>query len=283
MGGNMTMLARRLDKRAQTVFDVGANWGTDSIPFAEVNPDIEVHAFEPTPDLAAALREAERRLPNYHVHEVAISDADGEAPLNISEGHEGGCTSLNTFAEGIHARWTGRKDFAVAATVTVRTRRLAHVCKEIGVESIDILHVDTQGHDLKVLQSLDWLRFTVGVGVVEAPGRTKLYKESPSRREMARYLGSMGCQVFGIHRNDADVHEINLFFERVTNEPLHGVQLVRALVAAEVLYLVARLRALLYARLRALLRPLRERLRSRARLYARLRAVASPVRERLRR
>jgi FkbM family methyltransferase len=70
-------------RSAQTVFDIGANAGIFSLAALAVNPSAKVHAFEPTPEIAARLRAtvAMNGLSNLTVNEVAVGDHDGDATL----------------------------------------------------------------------------------------------------------------------------------------------------------------------------------------------------------
>jgi FkbM family methyltransferase len=43
-------------KRTRVFFDVGANDGRDSIDVAHKNPDMEVYAFEPTPEMVEVIK-----------------------------------------------------------------------------------------------------------------------------------------------------------------------------------------------------------------------------------
>jgi len=79
------------------VFDVGANAGIYSLAALAVAPAAVVHAFEPTPEIAARLRTSARlnKLARLHVHELAVSDETGFASLHTWRGETGENEGMN--------------------------------------------------------------------------------------------------------------------------------------------------------------------------------------------
>ena len=70
-------------KGAKVVLDVGANAGIYSLAALAVQPDAFVHAFEPTPEIAARLRATAKlnQLDNLYVHEAAVFSGEWSAPF----------------------------------------------------------------------------------------------------------------------------------------------------------------------------------------------------------
>ncbi len=64
------------------LYDIGANVGFISLETAAAMP-IEIHAFEPQPDLAAAIAVSARlnRFDRLHVYATAVGDREGTIPL----------------------------------------------------------------------------------------------------------------------------------------------------------------------------------------------------------
>jgi FkbM family methyltransferase len=84
-------------KGAHVIFDVGSNAGIYSLAALAVQPDVTVHAFEPTPEIATRLRETARLngLNRLYVHEVAVSSHDGYASLKRCRGDLGTNEGMN--------------------------------------------------------------------------------------------------------------------------------------------------------------------------------------------
>jgi FkbM family methyltransferase len=131
-------------KGARTVVDVGANAGIFSLAAIAVQPDAVVHAFEPTPELAAGLREtaALNGLDRLHVHEIAVSEGNGQAVLRRFRGELGTNEGMN---------------FTTTATATdpegepVAAVCLDSFCADHAIERIDLLKIDIQGNEPQAL------------------------------------------------------------------------------------------------------------------------------------
>lgn len=68
------------------VLDIGAASGLYANRLARLVGRLgEVHAFEPNPVYRRQLYAAAERLPQLHVHTIALSDEEGEAELNVPE------------------------------------------------------------------------------------------------------------------------------------------------------------------------------------------------------
>ena len=84
-----------VSKGTKVVLDVGA--GIYSLAAIAVQPDAAVHAFEPTPEIAARLRATAElnHLVNLHVHQVAVLGENGHAVLNRCRGELGDNEGMN--------------------------------------------------------------------------------------------------------------------------------------------------------------------------------------------
>jgi FkbM family methyltransferase len=198
----------------QTVIDVGANDGADSLPYARQYPAIRFIAVEPTPELARRLESESDTLENYTVVGCAIGRADGEAIFNIRR------SSVHNSLEAIDESNVARagitlETYEVLERVRVPVRTLESLCDDLRVERIDVLHIDAQGSDMDVLISAGRLLQTVRAGVVEVRRRLSLYSNSVGRRDFIRFLSRNGLQVVTIEANDPRNWEQNLFFTQV--------------------------------------------------------------------
>ena len=204
----------RIAPRAEveTVMDVGAHTGSDSLPIAREYADMRVFAVEPTPSLADRLREESRNLPNYRVIEAAIDLEDGERTFNLAGKGLAGVNSLNDYATDAERSVQGLP--RVTERIDVRTRRLDSLCDELGIERIDVLHVDAQGSDLRVLASLGGRLAELKAGEMEVSNRVKLYASSVHRDEAWAFLRAQGFVVVDVDPVGWDRAEENLVFVR---------------------------------------------------------------------
>lgn len=197
------------------LFDVGAHWGQDSLDITRNNPDVVCFAFEPTPELAAQLREKSKDFSDrYFVYEYAISDYNGVSDFHLVVG-DTGSASLNSFNDNLNETWPGRTDFVVRRTIEVPVFRLDTWLSIYGehIEEIYHLHIDAQGSDLKVLESLGNKIGIVQSGVIEVPQQDelRLYKGQHTKNECLEFLEKNN---FVVTHVVSQVNEDNLFFER---------------------------------------------------------------------
>lgn len=203
------------------LFDVGANWGTDSLSRTKTDSTVITYAFEPTPELAAHLREQSQNFKDrYHCYELAVSDFDGSAIFNIADtpGSDWGCSSLNEFSENLSSFWPGRSDFKFNRSIEVTVTRLDSWFKtnNIVIDKIDFFHCDTQGSDLKVLEGLGDYISLIYEGVIECARdqTSKLYKQNHTLDQAREFLHSRGFSVVKTQPNDPFSNELNLYFKR---------------------------------------------------------------------
>jgi FkbM family methyltransferase len=148
MNGELALQGWVLDRlprgQAAHVLDVGANvgeWSRSLLEAAERRgsaDEIDLHAFEPA---AGTFAELVKSLGNRAVslQQVALSDHSGETTLYIAPD-----TSPWNSLHNVPDRHTTRED--VAATT------LDAYAQRAGLSRVDLLKIDTEGHDLAVLR-----------------------------------------------------------------------------------------------------------------------------------
>jgi len=139
--------------------DVGANCGLYTRQLARLSG--QVHAFEPSHQMADLLRRTS--APNVSIHEIALSDHEGDAELFTPKGDDGlvyGRASLE------HQQVEPSAQQIVAAQVPLA--RLDGIMRE----DVAFVKVDVEGHELNVLQgAVDLIDRCQPVFLVEAEDR----------------------------------------------------------------------------------------------------------------
>lgn len=138
--------------RSRPAVDVGANAGIYAGRLSKLCP--RVHAFEPIPWLADALRNQMRS--NVTVHRIALSDRAGEAKLRIPT--EDICLTTiddnNPLAPGLHIK-----------VVSCQVARLDDVISD----PVGFIKIDVEGHEMAVLEgALQLIRKNRPTFVVES-------------------------------------------------------------------------------------------------------------------
>jgi FkbM family methyltransferase len=119
---------------AGVFFDVGAHVGLISFGVGAPRPDITVHAFEPNPINARLWRRNQRLNPGVEADltEAGVSDHDGEASF------------------GVHSD-SGSGMIGYSDEYQVKLVRLDAYCDRHGIDHIDVMKIDVQGHEVQVL------------------------------------------------------------------------------------------------------------------------------------
>jgi FkbM family methyltransferase len=171
-------------KHAEVIFDVGANAGIFSLAAAAVQPRAIVHAFEPTPEIAARLREtvAINGLDRVRIHETAVAAHDGQASLVRWRGALDSNEGMNFIQVGI------TPDAERVSTVSLDSFSGQH-----GIERIDLLKLDVQGQEGLVLTGAKQLLASGRIGTIfmelnwSEPGRPCAATEAIAALESCGY------------------------------------------------------------------------------------------------
>jgi FkbM family methyltransferase len=132
---------------AKVILDVGANAGIYSLAALAIQPDAIVHAFEPTPEIAARLRSAAKLngLDRLCLHETAVLNSNGEATLKRFQGELGTNDGMNFVSPDIRDLHGER----------VRTVALDQFCRDHLIQNADLLKLDVQGQEHLALKGAE--------------------------------------------------------------------------------------------------------------------------------
>lgn len=176
----------RLARTSNVIFDIGANAGIYSLAAAAVNPQIQVHAFEPTPEIARGLREtiaANGLASNILVHELAVSERSGTAALMRYRGGDDTNGGMNFIVE-----WTD------AGTESVGTVSIDEFCEAQAIDRIDLLKMDIQGHEASALRGAGRMLSEGRVGTIFLELNWAEPGEPSSAQECIDLLSDAGYQ-----------------------------------------------------------------------------------------
>lgn len=187
---------------ALTIFEIGACEGLDTVRYARRFPNATIYAFEPVPANVDALRKLldEQRVRNVYVVESAVSDTNEPALLHLSSttaGHESegdwdyGNKSSSLLAPDQHLK---RYEFiAFNETISVPSTTLKRFCTEHAIQSVDFVHMDVQGAELRVLAGADME--TVGAIWLEV-SKVQLYAGQPLVKDVQVFMKKHGFTLF---------------------------------------------------------------------------------------
>jgi FkbM family methyltransferase len=208
---NLVGLLQRVfaEHRVSHVLDVGANLG-QYVTFLRKHIGYRggVTSFEPTSAAFAVLQATAKSDPSWRVLRLALGDTDTEATINVMEGSD--LSSLHAPSVEWTSEFSNRN--AVSKTETVKVRRLDGL-SEIP-QGAFYLKVDTQGHDLAVLDGASGVLDRVAACQIEVPC-IRLYEGCPTMTECLTYMDEHGFDVCGLFPVSTISHERVIDFDGV--------------------------------------------------------------------
>jgi FkbM family methyltransferase len=137
--------ARACNQHSLCVFDVGANQGQflQMLQQAMKGSAFHVHVFEPGREAYRALGEVCCKYENVTVNNLALGKTAGVADLHYDRPGSGMASMSKRNVEHLGIRF--------AATEKVNVETLDSYCIRHRIESIDLLKMDVEGHELDVL------------------------------------------------------------------------------------------------------------------------------------
>jgi len=199
--------------------DVGANHGLFTHYLTGLCQ--HVHAFEASPRMAALLRRGYVRRGNVTVHEVALSNTQGTATLQVPT-----FVGFSGYATLERADLTNKLDVDCALEqVHVVTRRL----DDFALRNVSFLKVDVEGHEQEVLEgAVETLRREPVVVLAELEERHR----HNAVEDVSALLMGLGYQGFFLRgRALIGLHQFDSARDQDARDP-HGPAYVRNFVFA---------------------------------------------------
>jgi FkbM family methyltransferase len=199
----------------KVVIEIGANIGTDTLRLLQEYPDATIYSFEPTHELLVQylwpLSLTTQRL---KVLPFAVDIENGFKTLNVAGQADWGCSSLYEFSDDIHTKWLDRPDFKKTHEYVVPTITMYDFCNLYNINSIEHVHIDTQGNDFNCLLSFKDYYKNIKTGRCEVIGSTQLYKNTNNTYiNVYNWLTEKGFKVPPYNGTELP-HEFDLHFNR---------------------------------------------------------------------
>jgi FkbM family methyltransferase len=218
-------------QKQKTFIQVGAHTGDDSLIAACRRFGHRLFMFEPNPKRVDDLEKKAAGAPSIHVIPMAVSNYNGKAKFHIACHDD--CSSLQQFDADANRTWVHEwhpyKRFEMVDEVEVEVIRLDKFLKDRGIGTVDLLEIDAQGEDLRVVQSLgkrtaDVKSIQIEVNISGVP----LYDNSFSKQQAIDFFGTQGFQKHVSWKQSLNREE-NMIFR---NRRFYSNALLNSLTAA---------------------------------------------------
>ena len=194
-------------EKVRTIFDIGAHTGDFARQFLDTFPEATVYCFEPSPRSFRALADRFAGNPRVKVYDTAVLERSGTTGFFCNRVSP--TDSVLAPAAGSD-RWVDGGDgssLRCVEKVQVRSTSLDDFCRENGIPSIDVLKVDTQGAELRVIAGAKGLLGERRIRAILAELLfVPVYEGQPYFSDICACLGSSGY------------HLVNLFNLRFDEE-----------------------------------------------------------------
>lgn len=129
-------------KKFNCIFDIGSNEGEYSEYLVSIKPNVVVHCFEPNKAAFNILKDKFCKMDKVKCNNVALGEKLEKKLLYSNPG----ATTFSSF----HYFIDDKDDFSELNEVTVFT--LDNYCENNNINKIDLMKIDTEGHELFVLK-----------------------------------------------------------------------------------------------------------------------------------
>jgi FkbM family methyltransferase len=184
-----------LEIEARWILDVGANIGAVAEAALRSYPESHIICFEPVEATFEVLR---NRLEPYSdrvtLINKALSDTNGTCEINITSFHG---------ANSIEAQSQFHKDLnphvVEVSKETIALVRLDDVADQLGDHEIDVMKIDVEGHELKVLKGgIEFIKNRVDTIIIEISLMRDESWEHQSVAEIFSFLNGLGFRLVNL-------------------------------------------------------------------------------------
>jgi FkbM family methyltransferase len=186
-------LKTRLRKPFDLIFDVGGNVGQSIAEYRVEFPSARIESFEPDPKTFVILK---RRFPPnelLNLHNIGLSNREAELRFDN-----------NSTVTELHRIAADQNDRTLP---TIRVTTIDLFCRQHSIGHIDLLKIDTEGHDLNVMEGAAGMLRAQAIDVLIC--ECSLLTSNDSLRHVPftkvhEAMGAYGYVFFGIYNQAAD-------------------------------------------------------------------------------
>ena len=181
---------------ARIILDVGANAGQTSARYRSLFPDAHIHAFEPFPAVFNQLAARFRNDPLTTCHRKALAEETG--PQTLFTNTMNVTNALTPFRPDAGAHLP--PGVSSAQAIPIEAASLDDFAAAEGIERIDILKMDAQGSEPRILKGAARMLREQRIGLVYTEVMfVPVYEGQGKFYEVAALLGGAGYELFDFY------------------------------------------------------------------------------------
>lgn len=200
-----------------TIIDVGANKGQSIKRFKKIFPMCTIHSFEPNFLEYKNIKEKFKSDKSININNFALGEKEEIKSFNITA--KSGNSSFNKI--NFNTKWLKKraKQFGVSekeytkSVVDVNVVTLDNYCKNQNISQIDILKIDTQGYEDKVLEGSQKILEKNILSIIEMEIiLDNIYDKYLTFSDVEKYLLKNKFRLSGITAANNNIFEGLVFF-----------------------------------------------------------------------
>ncbi len=203
-------------QNSSIIFDVGANNGQSIEKFSKLFPNSHIHSFEPVLSEYGLLKKKYGSQNNIYLNNFALGEIEGSKKLNITQKTE--TSSFNNINLGTEWLKTRSKEYNVSQDNfvkkidEVKIITLDGYCLKNSINNIDILKIDTQGYEDKVLEgSINMIKKGNIKVIITEIILDDVYDKNFSFTDLEKYLLPYNFRIVGINMMNNNLFSSILF------------------------------------------------------------------------
>ena len=169
------------------ILDCGSHIGIDSLEFVNLNSNCQIHAIEPVSEVYSKLEKYCKGIGQIITYNIALSDNNKEDIIYISSGSSDGSSSL--LVPKVHL--INHPEVIFNKTETIQCFTLDTWAKNNNINKIDLLWLDMQGMELKMLKASNIILESVTAIHTEV-SITETYEGVEKYEEVKKFLLKKG-------------------------------------------------------------------------------------------
>lgn len=186
---------RLVDDEIRCIIEVGAADGRDTLSYAQRNPNSKVYAYEPLPESFGKLKDKQSSVDNIIAVNNAVSDKSGTANFHV--------TALEDASSLLEPKKTGStfdKYTEPTSNIDVRVTTLDEECVKRNIGTIDILKMDAQGAELRILKGTRQLLEKKSIDVIYSEVNfMEIYEGCCLYHQVASFLEEYGYHLHSLY------------------------------------------------------------------------------------
>lgn len=181
------LVAQKLIKEGDIVFDVGANIGDWSKCILAYKPNVHIYAFEPIPAIYEHYKKNLPLVDHIRAYNAALSNYDGQAQFcYYPDAHSMSTLYLREVVKLKHQK------------ITVDTIKLDTFCENNNIDRIDFLKIDTEGAEFDVVQGAQRMLNEQRISYIQFEYGGTYPDAKITLQEVIRFLSSLNYILFKI-------------------------------------------------------------------------------------